>query len=137
MHRPSSLILTLVWACSSNQSPSNGEEAVYRIVTCRGSAHAPAGEAFRVAVRSPAVIRDLDGLIGQGAQRIVSGQIRTGAGGVNQPWSWHLDPATVQVVDNAIELCDGCPSFVEADLAAWLQIGSYCPWTSEVAARER
>ena len=34
-----------------------------------------------------------------------------------------------------IELCDGRPSMVEADLGYWLRrVGSFCPWGSYVHA---
>ena len=40
-------------------------------------------------------------------------------------------------VEGSIELCDGCPSFVESDLDYWIDVvSSYCPWSSEVMARE-
>ena len=55
---------------------------------------------------------------------IVSAQIAPGADGVNRdfrapgapPWSWHLTRFD-GFSDIAIELCDGWPSFVEADVA--------------------
>jgi hypothetical protein len=35
------------------------------------------------------------------------------------------------------ELCDGRPSFVEADLAYWLgTVGRFCPWASYVYAEK-
>ena len=35
----------------------------------------------------------------------------------------------IQIVDAAIELCDGRPSYVDAHLADYVDvIGRYCPW---------
>lgn len=128
-------LLTGTSSCGSDDQGST--EAVFEIAACRGAPQAPAGETFRVLVRDPAVIQALASLVGQGNQRIVLGTLRAGTGGVNAPWSWHLEPSSVAVVQNTIELCDGCPSQVEADLASWLNVGQFCPWTSEVTARVR
>lgn len=53
--------------------------------------------------------------------------------GVNEPWSWHLDPATVEFADATIEVCDGLPSFVEDGTVT---SDSYCPWSATVIAVE-
>lgn len=53
------------------------------------------------------------------------GPLRRGDGGFNAPWSWHLDPAETRVAEVAIEVCDGRPTYVEANLA---DFPSYCPW---------
>jgi hypothetical protein len=123
-------------ACGAESVPP-AAEAVFEITACRGAQTSPAGERFRVLVRDASVIGALEARLGRGPGRIVSGTLRAGDGGFNAPWSWHLDPATVELVEVAIELCDGCPSFVEGDLAAWLAVGRYCPWSSEVTARVR
>jgi hypothetical protein len=35
----------------------------------------------------------------------------------------------------SIELCDGRPAMVEADLNYWLtRVGSFCPWGARVVA---
>jgi hypothetical protein len=61
------------------------------------------------------------------------GGIASGSGGVNLAWSWHFNDATLSEV--AIELCDGRPSFVEADLNYWLNtVHSFCPWSAYVYA---
>ena len=58
-------------------------------------------------------------------------------GEFNSPWSWHLDPATLEVPDFAIELCDGRPSMVEAGLEYWFdRVGSFCPWGALVVRRD-
>lgn len=50
-------------------------------------------------------------------------------------WSWHVDPRAVEWADMTIELCDGCPSMVEANLSYWLgTVRSFCPWNADVAA---
>jgi hypothetical protein len=50
-------------------------------------------------------------------------------------WSWHVDPADAEWADMTIELCDGCPGFVESDLSYWLStVHRYCPWAADVVA---
>ena len=71
---------------------------------------------------------------------IVSGdptleRIAQGNGGFNTPWNWHLDPDTVSLPEVAIELCDGCPSDVEASGVNYGG-GTFCPWTSEIIAEQ-
>jgi hypothetical protein len=61
------------------------------------------------------------------------GPLRPGDGGFNAPWSWHFDPDAVRMAEAAIEVCDGEPSFVEANLTEFLQFG-YCPWSARVVA---
>ena len=43
----------------------------------------------------------------------------------NQPWSWHLDPATVAFGEVTIEACDALPSYVEQNLGTFGN--RYCP----------
>lgn len=81
------------------------------------------------------VIAQARGLVGAGTRRIVSGRIVPGSGGFNAPWGWHLDPDTVRFPEVAIELCDGCPSDVEANGVNWGG-GTFCPWTSEIVAEQ-
>jgi hypothetical protein len=91
-----------------------------------------------VELRRPDQIAEAEALLAGRSHKILSGVLQRGDGGVNRPWSWHLDPSTVSFAEIAIELCDGCPSFVERDLEYWIgTVGRYCPWTTEVIARER
>jgi len=48
-------------------------------------------------------------------------------------WTWHVDPQNVSFADAATEVCDGLPSYIEANKAYWLgTVGSYCPWSAVV-----
>jgi hypothetical protein len=60
------------------------------------------------------------------------GPLRRGDGGFNAPWSWHFDPDAVRMTEVAIEVCDGVPSYVEANLQDFLS--GYCPWSARVVA---
>lgn len=125
--------------CGSGESPTGPSSgALFLIRACHGSEHAPDGELFRVLIRDRDVISRAEDLIGRGQVMIIAGPLREGDGGFNQPWSWHIDPDEVGISEGAIEVCDGCPSFVEADLEYWLgTVKTYCPWSSEVVSRLR
>jgi hypothetical protein len=92
----------------------------------------PVQEEFRVVSSSPAFIAQVRAQLAlPEAQRtrFVAGPIRAGSAGQNPGWSWHF--ADASLVESSIELCDGKPSFVEADLDYWLnKVGSFCPWSS-------
>ena len=93
------------------------------------------GEQFRVRVASAAQIDALEERMEHNTTGALNGELRAGDGGFNAPWSWHLDPASIEVPDVTIELCDGTPSMVEADVAGWIQtVGRYCPWGARVVA---
>jgi hypothetical protein len=53
--------------------------------------------------------------------------------GVNEGWSWSLDPADFEFSDLTTEVCDGDPSDVESgDLTG----DRYCPWSAVVVEIE-
>jgi hypothetical protein len=36
-----------------------------------------------------------------------------------------------------IDVCSGLPSFVEENLADWMALGRYCPWSAILTGRTR
>jgi hypothetical protein len=128
---PAALVCCLLASCGGGDAPPPTTSAyVFRM---RGL---PASEEFRVTTSSPQFIAQAHGqLLLPEAQRglFASGPIRPGNGGHNTSWSWRF--ANVSLVEAAIELCDGRPSMVEANLDYWLNtVGSFCPWGSYVYA---
>ncbi len=59
------------------------------------------------------------------------GRISLTNGGFNSPWSWHFQPDTIRMIDVAVEVCDGLPSFVNSHLNDYTATG-YCPWSAKV-----
>ena len=91
------------------------------------------GERFRLRTSNPATASALDARRRAGTLGVVAGRIVRGDGGFNAPWSWHLDPLSIEVPQVSIELCDGRPSMVQADLDYWVDtVGMYCPWAARV-----
>lgn len=97
-----------------------------------------AGERFVLHVEGASQIADLEARMTSGQEGVINGEIESGDGGFNAPWSWHMVPSTVHTADMAIELCDGRPSLVEDDLPYWLgTVKRYCPWGAKVVRRLR
>jgi hypothetical protein len=51
--------------------------------------------------------------------------------GVNEGYSWSLDPNDIEFADVTVEVCDGLPSDVEAGTISG---DRYCPWSATVVA---
>lgn len=116
----------LALACGSPTAPSPaGAEFVVEVVP---------GERFVLRTTDPDTIRlaeqNMRGLNGA----FPAGPLRPGDGGFNAPWTWHLDPAETRLVEAAIEVCDGRPSYVEENQS---DFPTYCPWGAKVVSRRR
>lgn len=94
------------------------------------------GERFRVWVTNPDTIEQLRALWGgTGTATIPNGRILPDAGHSdhNAPWSWHLDPHDIEMAENAMEVCDGIPSYVEEHLDEFVGVVQrYCPWSARL-----
>jgi hypothetical protein len=97
------------------------------------------GEQFRVWTTNSETIDDMYALqAGESNASIPNGPIEHGVGPddaepVNAPWSWHYDPEAVEMAEATIEVCDGTPSFVEANVDYFVDdVGQYCPWNAEL-----
>jgi hypothetical protein len=89
-------------------------------------------EEYRIRLTEPddiAIAQKL--LAGEEAPRIPNGRVVRGAPDVNVGYSWHIDPATIEFADLAIEVCDGRPSDVEKGV---ITSDQYCPWAAKVVA---
>ncbi len=118
-----------VGACTNSAAPDQG--ALFRVTV--------SGESFSVSILDGAVIKEAERRIQEeDGVGIVIGTLVRGDGGFNMPWSWHILPNTVQVADFTIELCDGRPSMVEADLDYWVDtVKQFCPWGGRLVERKR
>lgn len=122
------LACALLASCGGGDAPPEAVTFAFRV---RGL---PASEEFRATTSSPQVIalaRAQLALTESERRLFASGRISAGNGGHNLAWSWYF--ADLALTEAAIELCDGRPSMVEADLDYWLDtVRSFCPWDSYV-----
>ena len=87
-------------------------------------------ETYRILLTDPADIAIANQLLeGDETPSIPSGQIVRGETGVNEGYSWSIDPESVEFADVTIEVCDGLPSHVEDGTLTGDQ---FCPWSAEV-----
>ncbi len=91
------------------------------------------GERFRVLLIDPADQAIANTLLegGEGPD-IPNGRIVRDTG-VNEGWSWSLDPNDFEFADLTTEVCDGEPSDVESRT---LTSDRYCPWSARVVEIE-
>jgi hypothetical protein len=124
-------LLTLLWlsaACSSPTEPDlkGGVLATFGV----GS------ESYSIFITNSGTIAQVIALQkGQSNARIPSGRVVKGAVDYNKPWSWHIDSRDITMVEVSMELCDGTPSMVEANLDEWIRtVGTFCPWSAELVS---
>ena len=81
---------------------------------------------YKIELITPEQIEHVKELMaGSEEGRIPVGTIVRDNPGVNAPWSWHIDPTTLEFADATTEVCDGLPEYVEDGT---LTSDTYCPW---------
>jgi hypothetical protein len=114
----------------SQQTPDDGIVATFRVGV----------ETFRVWVTNEETIEQIFALdAGESMAAIPNGTLHYGPGEFdhNLPWGWHLDPEEIEMAEMTIELCDGNPAFVEAELDYFVEtVGNYCTWAAELVSIE-
>ena len=89
---------------------------------------------YKIELVTPEQIEHVKELMaGSEEGRIPVGTIVRDNPGVNAPWSWHIDPATLEFADATTEVCDGLPEYVEDGT---LTSDTYCPWLAVPIALE-
>ncbi|MET0908028.1 MAG: hypothetical protein ABWZ99_01055 [Ilumatobacteraceae bacterium] len=121
------IALAVVSACGSDSSESGSGTPDRAIATFQVEA-----ETFKVELITADLIANAQALLdGQEAPSIPVGKVVRDDPGPNSPWSWHIDPATVEFADMTTEVCDGLPSFEEEGI---ITSDIYCPWGAELIA---
>ncbi len=93
------------------------------------------GETYRIELATPELVDHAERLLaGEQIAAIPLGTVVRDDAGVNEPWSWHIDPATLEFAEITIEVCDGLPSYVEDGT---ITSDQFCPWSAQVIAVER
>lgn len=128
-------LLALLAACGGSPAQLAGPPVTLRFAMRGGDDD---GKVFRAVARTEealAAARAQLRLAAADRHLFASGPIAAGTE-VNTGWSWHF--TDVGLVESAIELCDGGPSMVEANLDYWVgTVQAFCPWGSYVVAEER
>jgi hypothetical protein len=89
-------------------------------------------ETYKIELASPELVQHARDLLnGEDVAAIPLGTVVRDDPGVNAPWSWHIDPATLEFADMTIEVCDGLPSYVEDGTVTSDQ---YCPWSAKIVS---
>ncbi len=132
---PSRLIagaLLLFAACGTVREQRMPSEPAVFVVEVAGI------ERFKIQLVDPKCIAEAKSLLESGGRASVVGVLRSGDGGFNAPYGWHLAPESIRFTRERNGLRDALPSEVEEGLEHWLQEdGLYCPWEGRLVARER
>ncbi len=119
-------MLLILPACGN--STDEGNEGVIVTFEVAGS------EQYKIQVTDPDNITIAQNLLaGNEGPKIPNGIVVRGDAGVNDGYSWHIDPDSLEFADMTTEVCDGLPSDVENGI---ITSEYYCPWAAEVIAIE-
>jgi hypothetical protein len=130
----SCIALVLAFVVGGCKSPS-GPEHEFGVLATFEVADSP-NERFTILITNEETIRQLKALRrGQSDAGIPNGLVVRGAVSYNKPWSWHIDSEDIQMAESTIEINDGLPSFVEAELDAWAG-RYYGPWIVRLISME-
>lgn len=106
-------------ACSAPNPP--GADFVVDVV----------GEQFVVRATNPDTIAQFRDVLAGKRTGYPAGPLRTGDGGFNRPWTWHMDEGEVVLSQFTIGICDGAPSQVEKYFS---NFSTYCPLRARIVA---
>ena len=117
------------WVALPTQRP--GEQAYFRF-DCP-----PYPETFIIQLSDPELIDEARSMLaGLRPARHIMGQIVKQPAAYNPPWSYYLNPSTIQFFNAAIEVCDANITAVEENLdqvcGAFLPGCIWCPWSSRL-----
>ena len=87
-------------------------------------------QTYKIELDTPELIDHAKRLMaGEEVAAIPNGKIVRDSPSVNAPWSWHIDPKTLEFADVTTEVCDGLPEYVEDGT---LTSDYYCPWQTKI-----
>lgn len=116
-----SLVLVALAGCA----PAGNPIATFRV----------GDETYKIELATPELVDHAESLLaGDHVARIPNGVVVRDDPGPNAPWSWHIDPASLEFADMTIEVCDGIPSHVEEGIVT---SDRYCPWSAEIVSIDR
>lgn len=119
------LLTAGVVAALAGCAPVGNPVATFRVVD----------EEYKIELATPELVEHAEALLaGEDVASIPLGRVVRDDPGPNAPWSWHIDPATLEFAEVTIEVCDGLPSSVEDGTVT---SPDYCPWSAEIVSIDR
>lgn len=113
-----------LWTGCQCSLPTSGLLATFRVGT----------ETFSQQITAPTAMADAIALWrGKSNKRIPTGALECACIGWNCSYRFRMKPETVQFASTTIELCDGTPSYVNANCPTFGG-GSYCPWAAQLVS---
>ena len=89
-------------------------------------------QTYKIELATPELVEHAQQLLdGEDVASIPNGLIVRDDPGVNAPWSWHIDPDSLEFADQTTEVCDGLPEYVEDGT---LTSPYYCPWSAKIVS---
>jgi len=89
-------------------------------------------ETYKIELATPELVAHAEALLaGESVAAIPNGVVVRDDPGPNAPWSWHIDPATLEFADMTVEVCDGLPSYVQDEIVT---SDRFCPWSAKVVS---
>ena len=89
-----------------------------------------ADETYKIELATPELIEHVKQIMaGEDVALIPNGLVVRDDPSVNAPWSWHIDPTSLEFADVTTEVCDGLPSYVEDGTVT---SPYFCPWLTKV-----
>jgi hypothetical protein len=89
-------------------------------------------QTYKIELVTPELVEHAQQLLaGEDVAGIPNGLIVRDDPGVNAPWSWHIDPDSLEFADQTTEVCDGLPEYVEDGT---LTSPYYCPWSAKIVS---
>jgi hypothetical protein len=97
----------------------------------------PNPQTFIIQLSNPVMIDEARAMLaGQQPAKHLIGQIVKQPAAYNPPWSYHLEPASIQFFNVTIEVCDATILAVEEHLdeacGSFLPGCTWCPWSSRL-----
>lgn len=104
---------------ASCEPPEGGVWATFDVVD----------DVYRAHITNPnGVQQALDLWAGTSKAAIPNGALVCASASFNCGWGFHQDPATIEFAEATIEVCDGTPSYVDANCGDFG--AQYCPWSA-------
>lgn len=115
-----------------------GAALLLLLAGCAPASHTPVAtfqvgdETYKIELATPELVGHAQALLdGEDVAAIPNGTVVRDDPGVNAPWSWHIDPASLEFADMTIEVCDGLPSYVEDGT---ITSDQFCPWSAQIVS---